>query len=310
MLERADDQTLVVLMSDHGAGPSERYMYVNLWLHSRGYMRLKRRPLTTLKKTLYRLGFTPIQAYRLLLALRQGRQVGRTVRQSKDDVRSAIRRVFLSFDDVDWSATRAYSWGNQGAIYINLKGREPQGVVEPGPEYEELLETLTSELRGLRDPQTGDPIVDQVYRREDIYEGDHVHSAPDLCFEPWDKRDVAFGLLQFPSWSWLGASWDRTGGHRMDGLVMLSGPGVRAGHELRGASITDLAPTILAAMGVPIPSDMDGKVLLEAFTDQGRQRLRISYAQPSGPGEQQGGELSREEQERVRERLRGLGYVA
>lgn len=221
-----------------------------------------------------------------------------------------LRRSFLSFSDVDWSRTKVYSLGNYGQLYVNLRGREPQGVVAPGAEHERVVDELVDRLGRLRHPETGEAIPVRVYRREEIYAGDHLEEGPDVVFLPEDMRYNGFGLYQFSSRSWLEPAFDRSGGHRMDGVVMLAGPGIRHNQVLEGATLTDLTPTILAAMGVPIPDDMDGRVLTEAFEeDFFRQRpIRYSHARTSGPVDEL--ELTPEQEEMVKERLRGLGYIA
>jgi predicted AlkP superfamily phosphohydrolase/phosphomutase len=221
-----------------------------------------------------------------------------------------LRRAFLAFSDVDWFRTRVYSLGNYGQLYVNLRGREPQGMVAPGAEYEQVVDDLVERLSHLRHPKTGEAIRVRVYRREEIYQGDHLEEGPDVVFLPEDMRYNGFGLYQFSSRSWLEPTFDRSGGHRMDGVVMLFGPGIRQSHELEETALIDLAPTVLAALGVPVPDDMDGRVLSLAFEDNYfRERpIRYTAARPTEPGEQM--ELPPEQEEMIKERLRGLGYIA
>lgn len=309
LLHAVDDDTYVMIMSDHGFGPLEKYFHVNTWLWRRGFLRFKSTPLTWAKESLFRLGATPLNVYRLLRRLRQAGNVAQTVRRRKEWVRSLLDRWFISFEDVDWSRTRAYSVGNVGPIFVNLRGREPEGIVEPGQEYEEVLEELTQALYQLHDPATNQPMIEKVYRCEEIYTGPHLDEAPDLFCMPRNLRYNAFGLLQFPSNRWLEPTFDRTGGHRMDGVLVLRGPGVRSGYRLDSAHIVDLAPTILALMGVPILPDMDGQVLEDLFTDDFRANLKIAFS-PTAPTERYSpAELSTEDEEAIRQRLKALGYM-
>jgi predicted AlkP superfamily phosphohydrolase/phosphomutase len=310
LLNAVGDDTILIIMSDHGAGPLEQYMHVNAWLVDQGLMRLKRNLPTGAKRLLYQIGVTPINLYKLSMALGRGPQVAQTLRHHKAGAISLLRWVFLSFSDVDWSRTRIYSLGNYGQLYVNLRGREPQGIVAPGTEYEQVVDELVDRLGRLRHPQTGQAIPVRVYRREEIYQGAHLEEGPDVVFLPEDMRYNGFGLYQFSSRSWLEPTFDRSGGHRMDGLVMLIGPGIRWGHELGEAALIDLAPTVLAALGVPVPDDMDGQVLSEAFEDgYFRERpIRYTAARPTERGEQL--ELTPEQEETIKERLRGLGYIA
>jgi predicted AlkP superfamily phosphohydrolase/phosphomutase len=309
LLNEVDDDTYAMIMSDHGFGPLEKYFHVNTWLWRRGFLRFKSTPFPWAKRALFQMGVTPLNVYRLLRRLRQAGNVAQMVRRRKERVRNLLDRWFLSFEDVDWRRTRAYSVGNVGPIFVNLRGREPEGIVGPGQEYEDVLEELTRALYQLRDPVTNQPIIEKVYRREEIYTGPHLDKAPDLFCMPRNLRYNAFGLLQFLSHRWLEPTFDRTGGHRMDGVLVLRGPGVRSGYRLDSANIVDLTPTILALMGVPIPPDMDGQVLEDLFTDDFRASLEITYG-PEVPTEHyRPTELSAQDEETIRQRLRGLGYL-
>jgi predicted AlkP superfamily phosphohydrolase/phosphomutase len=308
LIAQVDARTLLIVMSDHGFGPLERYLYLNAWLLEMGFLHLQRRPTTRVKYLLQRAGFTPLTAYRLLWHVGLGAQVGRTVRARKGLVRKGLATLFLSFDDVDWPRTRAYSLGNVGPLYVNLRGREPQGAVAPGAEYERTLSDLMAALSAWRDPATGEKIVGRVYRREELFHGERVGQAPDLFVLPADLRYQAFGEYQFPAKGWLGRALDRSGGHRLNGLVMLAGPGVRPGVRLDGAHIMDLAPTILAALGVPIPRAMDGRALTEAFVE-GALGPAIIAEEAKAPTERTEATLSEEEEAAVREHLKGLGYL-
>jgi predicted AlkP superfamily phosphohydrolase/phosphomutase len=308
ILERLGEDNYVILMSDHGFGPQEKYLHVNTWLRQTGFLHFKRTPLVQSKEALFRAGFTPLNIYEILRHLRQSGTVAQNLRQHKEGVREIINRLFLSFKDVDWQRTRAYSVGNIGPIYVNLKGREPQGAVEPGQEYEDLLAELTDALARLNDPRTGARIVEQILRREDIFHGSHLSEAPDLLFLPRDSKYTGYGLLQFSTNDWLADS-DRSGGHRMDGMLIASGPGVRASHELSSARIIDLAPTILAIMGVPIPEDMDGQILTDAFIPDTQVDLQVGYQKPQHNVLAGSADLSEQAEDEILDRLRGLGYV-
>lgn len=309
ILDMADDDTYVIVMSDHGFGPLEKYIHMNTWLWREGFLRFKATPVTLVKRAFFRLGFTPLNVYRLLRKLGQAGNVAKTVRRRKQRTRNLLDRCFLSFEDIDWKRTRAYSVGNVGPVFVNLHGREPEGAVELGRDYESVLDELTHALLGLRDPATGQTIIGEVHRREDIYSGPCLEQAPDLFCIPRDWKYAAFGLLQFPSDNWLEPPFDRTGGHRMHGLLLSKGPGIRSSYRIDGASIVDLAPTILALLEVPIPSDMDGQVLASLFTDDFRRRLQIKRSAEMFEGAYSPATFSREDEEAVHDILKGLGYV-
>jgi predicted AlkP superfamily phosphohydrolase/phosphomutase len=310
LMEKVGDETYVIVMSDHGFGAMDSYMSVNAWLIERGYLKFKRTPLAQARYLAYRLGITPLNVYGLLLALRLGDRMRQTSRKNIGLVQKIVKSGFLSFNDVDWSRTRAYSYGYGGPIFVNLKGREPQGIVDPGAAYDRLIDELVADLKQLKEPGTGLPFVGEIHPGRTIYSGPNVDRAPDLIF-PRDPRYAGLGLAEFPSNRWLTPSPDRSGHHRMDGIIFMSGPGIRPGYEITGASIMDVAPTVLALMDVPIPEAMDGRVLEAAMDPELRRQLNITYTsgeeaattQPFAP------EMSGEDEELLRERLRNLGYI-
>ena len=95
----------------------------------------------------------------------------------------------------------------------------------------------------------------------------------------------------------------------MDGIIMLIGPGIRRDNQLEDAALIDLAPTVLAAMDVSVPDDMDGKVLTDAFEDGYFREHPIRYTAGQSVGTHDEVHLSPEQEEMIRERLRGLGYL-
>lgn len=308
ILEAVDDETLLVVMSDHGFGPQERHLHTNVWLWQEGYLRFKRNPVTRLKEWAFRAGFTPANVYEALYGLRTSARVEQSIQRNRHAIRDWVDRVFLSFHDVDWARTRAYSVGNLGPIYVNLRGREPQGIVAPGAEYWALQDELIAALRAARDPETGQPLIGQVYRRQDLYRGSQLDDAPDLFFRARDERQMGYGLFKFPTNRWISPS-DRSGHHRLEGVLLMRGPGVRAGQRLSPARIVDVAPTILSVLGVPLPNDLDGEVLRGAFAREPGAAAEPAYQAPQAKAEGTEVALSRQEEEEIMARLRGLGYV-
>jgi len=135
--------------------------------------------------------------------------------------------------------------------------------VAPGQEYEEVREAIAKGLLALTDAH-GLKLFDRVFRKEEIYHGSSLDEAPDLIplsetvgcyFYPFLDRE---GIVTEPERF-------RSGNHRRDGILMAKGPSIRQQAHLETINITDLAPTILYTLGVPVPRDMDGSVTREMF---------------------------------------------
>jgi predicted AlkP superfamily phosphohydrolase/phosphomutase len=308
LVEALDEDVVILVMSDHGFGPVKRFINLNTWLLQQGLMRLKPGPKTALRHLLYRLGINYNTAAHWVLKLGFGRQAMELGRQRREVLQ---RRLFLSLDDVDWAQTKVYSVGNFGQMYVNLRGREPQGSVAPGAEYEAVLDDLAQRLRAMTDPETGRSVIAEIFRREDVYEGPHAHASADLMFLTRDMEYKAMGLSDFSSRRVFDPVYGTTGHHRMDGLMIWHGAGViREGQVFEGARIQDLAPTLLFLMGQPVPAEMDGCVLLNLFTPEFRRAHAVTYAASREPRLGSDDSVySEQEQAEMRNMLQSLGYV-
>jgi predicted AlkP superfamily phosphohydrolase/phosphomutase len=217
----------------------------------------------------------------------------------------------FSAPSIDWSRTKAYCCTSDGkGIRINRRGREPHGIVESEEELAEIRDHIVRELRQLRDPATSELVVSDVQLREELYHGPYAEEAPDLVFSldsgPYVARRPRSARQVFQRIS----SKDWSGVHQRDGIILAVGNGVKEGRELSRCSIVDIAPTVLAAMRLAIPDDMDGAPIQEAF--EGRlaapsrsSSLQVPDETPSPPSSG----YSHEEEQEVLKRLRDLGYL-
>jgi len=308
ILELAGPDCNVLVVSDHGAGLHDRVMYVNKWLADQGFLALKDTARGRLRRFLERRKFLP-RAYRLLSWLR-GRfnWIGRLVPNVLAE--RAIGFV-TSNEDVDWSRTRAYAREAFGEIFVNLKGREPQGIVSEGAEYEAVLADLEKRLAEVQDPRSGRPIVTKMRRGRDAYQGPFVASAPDLIFVLDDYHCTCAVQFGFDAEGYFGGvEFCDSGTHRPEGVFLACGPDVRAGVRLEGATVADVTPTVLRLMGAPIPEDMDGRPLEEMVTEPFRAAHPIRLAPRRGVAASAAAEPYDEASRRtVEERLRELGYL-
>lgn len=304
------DTTLLVV-SDHGAGPVRKVVHLNRWLSNRGWL------------AYYDKGGVAGRGEQILSkGLDSSRRYLKQYlpRGAKDWLKSRIPHIrdrveaHLFISGIDWANTRAFSGGKYGNIYLNVRGREPQGIVDPDQEYGCLCDEIEQALCELHDPDTGEPIVESVHRRDVLYEGPCVHLAPDLLIQ-WkeyayltSEAYVQRGSHVFTSPQLEDGTTEfvHSGTHRKDGVLLAAGHGIRPGHII-GARLMDLAPTILHAMGLPVPADMDGVVLKELLTsDRPVQHVATGDgdAEPSPSFD-----YTEAEQKEVAERLRQLGYL-
>lgn len=265
LLKNLDDETMVIIMSDHGFGPIYKFININTWLLQEGFLCLKNKPSTKIRHKLWQLGFNYIVMGNSVLKFGFGRQTKRLGRAKREKWQ---RKIFLSLNDVDWSKTKVYSIGNFGQLFINLVDREPFGIVSPGDEYEEVLNDLIQRLSVLEDPETKHPVIEKIMRGEEVYQGKFEKIAPNLVFYTKNMEYKAMGLSDFSSNKIFEPVFGSRGHHRMNGILICYAPGIfKEGAKIENARIYDLAPTILYLMGQKIPKDMDGKVLLDIFDE-------------------------------------------
>lgn len=202
--------------------------------------------------------FDPVKALRDLLPKDFRKNLARKLPTKLRD--KLAQRVDTA--DIDWVRTRAF-WlptDLEGYIRVNLKGREPQGTVEPGAEYERVLAELTAELSVLRDSSTGRPIVRDVIRTAQAFPGERGAYLPDLIVR-WDESAPITAATSPRVGTVASRSPDtRPGTHRGPGFVVAYGPGIPSGTELGAGHILDFAPTLLARLGVTVPGHMHGRV--------------------------------------------------
>jgi len=223
VVSRIDPATPVLIVSDHGFHSFRQSVNLNTWLVSEGFMAI------------------------------QGQQPGE----------KKLQDLFgggTFWENVDWSRTKAYAMG-LGQIYVNLKGRERQGIVSP-EESKNVQDALVGRLLTMTDPKTGARMVDAVYERDDVYKGEFLKNASELQVGLADGYRVSWqstlggsppGLVypNMKKWSGDHGSYDykQTSGTLISSRPIGGGP----------VDIMDIAPTVLRYFGVPIPPDIDGK---------------------------------------------------
>lgn len=276
-----EPKTLRLICSDHGHGSSEGRVFINNLLQEWGYLV----PLGTLGQLTRRMTMFSL---------------------NKDERKVRGKELAL-----DWRRTRAYMAhvGIHGFVYLNLKGREPQGVVDPG-DFEKTRDELIAKFRAARIPGTERPLFKQVWKGEELYARKEELDLPDIIVA---AADGLYPRKKLTHKKAVGTTPDAVGGvHRQDGVYAFSGDGVLpSGSQGRRANIADIAPTLLAALGQPIPADMTGRAMTHVFNkDNGGLPVQIGDAPaplPEAPGSES--VYNEEEQRAVEKRLEDLGYL-
>lgn len=278
----------IVTMSDHGFGPKDKVVNVNLALRQWGFLGVGGAGVAGRSAGLRR------------AARRAKRFVPKSLwRKAKGAAHSAI----------DWSKTKAFSAPNpQQGIYVNLEGREPHGIVSQR-DYDAVRDEVIERFSALADPDDGKPVVDHVYKREEVMQGPEAHHAPDLfpvCRAySYELSDGLYSPSVITDYRDL-----PRGFHNMDGIFSITGPGIATRRGCR-ASIYDIAPTALYLAGLKIP-EVDGKVLTEFLSSTMVQECRVEIEPMALPLAGEGAEAapySAEEEAQIEESLRNLGYL-
>jgi len=242
LTKKAGENTTIIIMSDHGFGRLVKRVHIDYWLKDEGFLVLEkgwsnRKKMLTIKLSGF-LKRTGLSELIRKLMVKSGREP------------SKIRPPKL---DIDYEKTRAFTCGYYtGQLYINPEYR--------GDRYLQTQKELIQKLKELSDPKTGQKIIKEVYRKEDIFHGPATEYAPDIIFLPQDGYWLTGGF-NYPSL--FEKTIRETGRHELEGIIIIRGPNTRKGIKLEDAKLYDLAPTILNHYN--IPQNMDGKPLKQAF---------------------------------------------
>ena len=283
------NRATVFIMSDHGHGSLEGKIQPNLLLKEWGYLRLKSSGSRSSTRARYLLD----------RAFRKGKGRFATQRQIEDELA------------VDFSRTRACVMhaGMYGFLYLNLKGRQPDGIVDPA-DYEALRDELAQRFLSLtaQSPR-GETlnVFTHAYKPEEIYNCRRSEREwmPDLLLAPADGLAVVRKIRGSAPVRWFG--WRKIEGtHRLEGIFAAGGHGIAKGKTTR-AGIIDVTPTTLAMLGLRIPDDMEGRVIDELF--ESPLRHETEPAAISSTSATDAPVYSEAEERILTERLADLGYL-
>ncbi len=284
--ERAGDEANIILTSDHGFGPTTDVVYINEWLSRNGY-------LTWSEKA----------------------EVDGLGRQASEYVKDN-RTLF------DWEKTTAYCMtASSNSIFVKVdKDRTGDGI--PPEDYPRFCQELKQKLLDYRHPKHGTPVFVNVYLNEArIADKDSVQTSPDVVLNLHDGGFVS--ILKSPE---VVEERNVIGGtHRPNGVFVGHGPDIKRGEQVSPLSILDMTPLMLYLAGVPIPSDLEGRVPTEIIKQESLRNAPVMYGdrthspalydqdfqqqsqeQQNGEG---GQEATEEQRAQLMEQLKLLGYM-
>ncbi len=263
----------VVIASDHGFGPTVEVFHLNEWLHRHGYL---------------------VWANAAKVDQKHSETLG---------MGTMARRFY----EIDWDRTTAYCpTPSSNGIYITPPTAAGGGV--PAEQYESFRRKLKDELLQFTDAATGQPVVTQIWTREEAFSGSQMASAPDLTLMLRDGGLVSI----LPSEALVKPRAEITGAHRPNGVFVAAGKGIQRGRTMSSLSILDVAPLLLYTLGLAIPEDLEGRVPEAMFEPEYLRLYPIAFAAPtsiSSPIEEQLPAVDPQMEAEVMGQLRALGYM-
>ncbi len=304
ILGALDEDTVLMVVSDHGFGYAQKSFYINTFFERAGFLKLRGGKSEGKRTT----GSPP--AGRLLMNTANRLGLMRLKDHIPAFVRNRLKRLLpdsgFSSKNIDWASTKAFSILGYGMVSLNLEGREPEGCVSE-QEYDRVCQEISEALLAHIDPDTGDPVVETVHKGRELYSPPEGVDVPDLVVEMKEgyaiKEEMAGHVL---SDHMLG-NLRIYGDHRREGVVIAWGKPILKGEV--SADIVDIMPTVLHLLGVPVPEDLDGRVLETIIDKAFLEANPIRFSEGRGGGPKQREELSKEEEEKLAEHLKNLGYL-
>ncbi|MBI5091057.1 MAG: alkaline phosphatase family protein [Candidatus Hydrogenedentes bacterium] len=307
---KAGEDGVTFVISDHGFGGTNYFIDQNSWLLREGFIALKSSFRVKLKKFLFDLGVTPHNATRVFapilrfLSYVKAAAPETTLRKSTGAISLP---GMLGLSDVDWTRTQAYAPFGWSGIYINTKGIRPHGSVDP-KDYESIRDRIVQRWKQLENPRTGQLVGGPIHTNSEMFNGPFSQYGPDIMALPLDEHYMPVCFFGFASKEPVYENVTLYGNHRMEGILIANGKGIRPG-TVTGASLMDMAPTLLHLLGHPVPSDMDGKVLTALIESQGLDSAPVQHVEAQEDSAEYNDGLSEAEEEEIRAKLMGLGYL-
>lgn len=266
LIASQNDEKNIFIISDHGFGPSKAIVLLNEFLAQKGYLIKNRGMKSHIKLGVLVTAKSVLGPYYKKFMMNQ-------FFNKLDNFRTKKLKISRSEFVIDWTKTVAFLDSAFG-ISINLKGRNPQGIVEPGKDYEILREEIIGELSRLKYPQSGEKVFKKVYNKEALNLKRAFDIAPDILFEceEYFQADPDIDLKDENPGIFKSFGKERfkfgTGIHRKNGIFVAKGKNIKNNFKINEVKIINIVPTILYMMGLPVPQDVDGRILPEIFKSQ------------------------------------------
>jgi predicted AlkP superfamily phosphohydrolase/phosphomutase len=258
--EAADENTTVIITSADGMGPNYSGCHM---------MPEMLRRLGLFQSASSSAPAAQPQKKGLLQQLRQAVPLGFRQQVTRCMPRSMRYKLEMKWVNaaIRWDKAKVFCVpnSNEGYFRVNLRGREPQGIVAPGGEYDDILGALRQELSGLVNPANGLNVAERVALTDEIFPGPQRIQLPDALIS-WDRHARVVDQLHGPRSGAINGqpgyqvSPFYTGNHRPTAFVLARGPGVAAQSRLDGGHILDLAPTIVSMLGVAPSAKYQGRI--------------------------------------------------
>jgi predicted AlkP superfamily phosphohydrolase/phosphomutase len=299
VLERAGEDATVLVLSDHGHQGVRRAVHLNGWLARNGYLKVR------IPASLARGKLLKKVERKLRGAFGMRKRVEAIAGDNDPAFAAAARTLETMGQAVVWSETTAYA-EPPGFVWLNVKGRNAAGIVDPGADYARVRDEIRRGLLAIEDADADRKVLDAVVTREEAFDGPATAVAPDLIALPREGYITEYGV-QHRNDVGPARPVGFNGYHVMRGMFALAGPDVRAGETLDGARILDVAPTILYLLGLPVQPGMDGRVLENALAPELLAARPVAVEEipvdlPAPPS-------AADERESIERSLKDLGYM-
>lgn len=284
-----DDDTTIFIWSDHGFTSLPYSFNVNEWLYK--------------KELLYKKLDIPHKS-----SMKELKKFLKAQKKEKDDTKNKLTK-FRYLIKTDFQKTKAYlQSGTCYGIRINLEGRDVTGIVKK-EDYEMFRQDLINDLKKLKSPLTKKKVFDKVLRREEVYSESPfgADGAPDIFLVPKDMDIMLNGQFSQNTRMWKKSS-NGYGFHHTHGIVFVNGKGVK-NKKLKGTHIIDVTPTVLHILDVPIPEDIDGRIMKDIFLKNSEFAKKPIKIQGPSIVDGENKAYSARDEEKVRKRLEALGYI-